>query len=457
MNQQELATCHCIISHPSKPKFLVIRHDDRWSPPMFGLPAPGPMSGKTSMINDNLWEKYGLRTRVLRHWVSLPNYHCVEVELQPDGWTRRLDAVWVGRQEYAKFRSSKAGGFDPLEAWLEEAEAGGPGPQRPWERPGWFQRAGQWAQHELDQQNIQVTGSVEQFTAFRLTACLLRVPAAEGHFYLKASTRQAPPEAILTAALAQRWPEYVPAPVAVNERENWMLNRDYRASGEPVRYEDYPEIARGLAALQVESMSSLVDWRGLACPDLTSADLEHFLADRDRLAGILAEHGDDPLTEQEFSAFVERIPGWQAACRELASSPVPKALLHNDLWYPNLYRHAEGFWLTDWFGTMLGHPFFSVLKLLRFQGLWQEGQPPLPESDEKCEALREEVIEAYLASFREFDSEQGLRRSLDLAVLLEGPWRLFRWTRNAEFEEAGKFPYQRIARTMRRIARELIA
>jgi hypothetical protein len=190
---------------------------------------------------------------------------------------------------------------------------------------------------------------------------------------------------------------------------------------------------------------------------LTPADLEHFLADRDRLAGVLAEHGDDVLAEDEFAAFSERIPDWQAACRELAASPVPKALLHNDLWYPNLYRHVDGYWMTDWFGTLLGHPFFSVLKLLRFQGLWQEGQPPLPEGDDGCEALREEIAEAYLGNFREFDSEQGLRRSLELAVSLEGPWRLFRWTRNAEFEEAGKFPYQRIARTMRRIARELIA
>ena len=114
MNQQELATCHCIISHPSKPKFLVIRHDDRWSPPMFGIPAGGPMSAKAPMINENMWEKYGLRTRVLRHWVALPNYHCVELELQPDGWTRRLDAVWVGLAEYGKFRRSTAGSFDPM-------------------------------------------------------------------------------------------------------------------------------------------------------------------------------------------------------------------------------------------------------------------------------------------------------------------------------------------------------
>ena len=36
MNQPELATCHCIISHPSKPKFLVIKHSDRWAPPTVG-------------------------------------------------------------------------------------------------------------------------------------------------------------------------------------------------------------------------------------------------------------------------------------------------------------------------------------------------------------------------------------------------------------------------------------
>ena len=41
MDQQELATCHCIIPHPSKPKFLAVKHSDRWSPPIVMFPPEG--------------------------------------------------------------------------------------------------------------------------------------------------------------------------------------------------------------------------------------------------------------------------------------------------------------------------------------------------------------------------------------------------------------------------------
>lgn len=456
MNQPELATCHCIISHPSKPKFLVIRHDDRWSPPLFGLPAAGPMSTKAALINENMLQKYGLRTHVLRHWVSLPNYHCVELELRSDLSKRQLQAVWVGSEEYAKFRSSSPGSFDPFEAWLQEAEAGGPGPQRPWERPGWFQRARHWMQHELDRRNVQVTGSVEQFMAFRLASCVLRAATSMGDVFLKASTRQPPMEAAFTQALARRWPDWVPAPISVNEQENWALSLDYDAAGLELRYEDYPAIARGLAAIQLASMDALGDFRQLGCPELSPADLELFLSDRERLAAILAVGGDNPLDEAEFGALTARVAGWQAACRKLGASPVPRALVHNDLWYPNLYRRENGFWIADWSGAVIGHPFLSVLKLLRFRSLAQTAQGQLPGDEATCEALVDDIVAAYLEAFQGFDSPGRLRETLQLARELEGPWRLYRWARAIDFEEYGKFPYQRVARTMRRIARGLL-
>jgi hypothetical protein len=273
MNQPELATCHCIISHPSKPKFLVIKHSDRWAPPTVGIRAAGPMSTKVKSITDGVQQKYGLRTRALRHWVALPKYHCVELEMPANAATRKLQAVWVGSKEYAEYRSSTRGSFDPFAAWLHQAEAGGPGPQRPWERAGWFDGAANWMLHELDRAGVQVTGSVEQVMAFRLASCVLRVPTTGGDMYLKASLQQQPLEATLTRAVARRWPDWVPAPLAVDERQNWMLSRDHEGSGMQLRFADYPSIARAVATLQVESMSSLQDWRAVGCPYRPPASL----------------------------------------------------------------------------------------------------------------------------------------------------------------------------------------
>lgn len=434
---------------------MVIKHTDRWSPPYVGIPAGGPMSTKAKFITDGIQQQYGLLTRALRHWVSLPNYHCVELELRSEVGERRLQAVWVGSEEYEKFRSSSPGAFDPFEAWLRQMESGGPGAQRPWERPGWFDNAQNWMQHELDRLQIQVTGSVEQFMAFRLASCVLRVPTAEGHVYLKASLRQEPLEATLTRALAQRWPDWIPAPLVVNERNNWTLSRDYDAAGRELEYEDYPSIARGFGTLQVESMDAPGNWRALGCPVVKLTDLASFMGEQDRLFGILAEKGDDPLSEEEFGRLLERTAGWKTACLSLSEYPLPDALLHNDLWYPNLYRRDRGFWIADWSGATVGHPFLAVLKLLRFRSLAQMGQATLPD-EEECARLEAAIAAEYLEPFARFDSPQRLREALALARSLEGPWRLFRWSRAIEFEEYGAFAYQRIARMMRRVARELI-
>jgi hypothetical protein len=455
MNQQEVANCHCIISHPSKPKFMVIKHSDRWSPPLVGIPVGGPMSTKAIFITDGIQQKYGLRTHALRHWVSLPKNHWVELELRSEVGDKRLQAVWVGSEEYEKFRRSSPGAFDPLEAWLRQMEAGGPGAQRPWERPGWFDNARNWMQHELDRLHIQATGSVEPFMAFRLASCVLRVPTAEGYVYLKASLRQEPLEAILTRALAQRWPDWIPAPLAINERHNWTLSRDYGASGRELAYADYPAIARGFGGLQVASMDSPEDWGALGCPVIRLIDLAAFMGEEDRIRGILAESGDDPLSEEEFRRLLARTAAWKSACQSLSEYPLPDALLHNDLWYPNLYVRDGGFWITDWSGAMVGHPFLAVLKLLRFRGLAPLGQATLPGEDE-CKRLEDAIAAEYLEPFAHFDSPQRLREALALARSLEGPWRLFRWSRAIEFEAHGAFAYQRIARMMRRVARELI-
>lgn len=415
------------------------------------------MSAKAPHIIEGVRQKYGLNTHALRHWVSLPDYHCVELEMQSAVAAKKLQAVWVGSAEYAKYRRSSPGSFDPFEAWLKQMEAGGPGPQRPWERPGWFDNARTWLQHELERLGIQATGSVEQFMAFRLASCVLRVPTAEGHMYFKASLMQQPLESTLTRALAQRWPDRVPAPVAVDQRHNWMLSRDYESSGLPLRFQDYPAIARAVATLQVESMDSLQDWRALGCPTVEPGDLASFVEDPGRISVVLGKGGDNPLAEQELERLRQRSGAWATAVRALSNHPLPNALLHNDLWYPNLHRRDDGCWITDWSGCMIGQPFFSVLKLLRFSTLWRSAQAPLPEGDEGGQDLQAAIVSAYLEPFSRFAPNRRLREALDLARQLEGPWRLLKWSRAIEAEESGGFHYQKIARRMRRIAREAIA
>jgi hypothetical protein len=457
MNPQEWATCHCIISHPAKAKFLVVQHADRWSTPFIRLPAAGPMALKGKLITDTLRDAYGLRTTVLRQWMATPKYHCVELELSSEAATRRLKAVWVGREEYRKFRNPALQDADPFDAWLRQRESGDAVPLRPWERPGWLRRASGWLQHELDRHAIQVTGSVEQYTAFRHSSSVLRVPTAEGYYYLKAGLAQPPLEAQLTAALAARWPDWVPEPLAVNAAENWMLSGDYRAGAEELAFADYPAIAGDLAALQAASAVDLEPWLALGCPKVGMAQLLAFVLEPDALSGVLGEGGGIALGEPDLARLRARAADWPSRCQALAELGLPDTLLHADLWYANLQRRPGGYWITDWSGAVVGQPFFALLKLLRYRALWQPGQPSLPAAEAGGDALAEAIEARYLQAFTGIHGERRLREGLAQARGLDGAWSLLKWKRALDFEAPGSFPYQRVARKLQQIARELIA
>ena len=167
MSQQELVTCHCIISHPSKPKFLAIEHSDGWSVPLVRFPVEGSIVSKPGLINDGILNKYGLKTTVLRSVGTGPKYQCIEVEMHAVSKSKKLNTVWVGSKEFAQFRSSKPGDFDPFELWLKQKQNGKISVLRPpWERTGWFKSAANWIHYQLDRLNIQTTGSVQQTRAF---------------------------------------------------------------------------------------------------------------------------------------------------------------------------------------------------------------------------------------------------------------------------------------------------
>ena len=84
MNEVELATCHCIISHPSKPKFMVVKHSTGWMPPTVRFPAAGYVGSKAQMIAAGIMNKYGLKVTVLRHLVETANSHYIELEQQSE-------------------------------------------------------------------------------------------------------------------------------------------------------------------------------------------------------------------------------------------------------------------------------------------------------------------------------------------------------------------------------------
>lgn len=460
MNEQDLATCHCIISHPSKPKFLVIKHKDSWSPPLLKFPDEGSIVLKTRMINYGMMNKYGLHTTVLRVVERAKKYYCIEFEMAPKESTKKLQAVWVGSKEYQQFRSSKPGDYDPLERWLKQKEGGKIPVQRPpWERTGWFKNADYWIHQQLDRLKIQVTSPVQQLRACRSASCILYVTTAEERIYFKASSVMPPLEAKLTQALARNWPGLIAQPLAINAKKNWMLMRDYFGPEHSrIKFEDYPSIARLLANFQLESLESMDAWKKLGCPLQGLDHLASFLQQIDRLTPILTDKGEtvlkgSELNEEEIDQLRRSGEELQLVCRELAGFSIPLALVHPDMWYPNLSAKNGKFQISDWMGTVISHPFFSFLKLNRFRDLWGDTQPPLPAEGE----LKKTILEAYLEPFARFEKKDRLHAAMATVSKLQPAWRLLKWSKEIGYHEPKSLSYHSLARGLQRIARKMIS
>lgn len=458
MAEQDLVTCHCIISHPSKPKFLAIQHSDRWSPPLVRFPEEGSIVNMAPLIKDGIMNKYGLKTTVLRRVATGPKYQCIEVEMHSASKSKKLNAVWVGSKEFAEFRSSKPGEFDPFELWLKQKENGKiPALRPPWERTGWFKSAVNWIHYQLDRLNIQTTGSVQQTRAFWTASNILFVSTAEGKIFFKASYVRPPKEAVLTTELAAKWPGLIPEPLVIDGNKNWMLMRDYKGPQySQLKFADYPGVARVLANIQVESLGSMNQWEKLACPVQGLDYLLAFVQQFDRLAPILGAGGGIALTADEIDHVKRLGEELQPVFRALSEFSIPLTLVHPDIWYSNLYLKNGAISIADWSGVVISHPFFSILKLLRFRHLWGEGQAVLPSGQEQDNELKEAILEAYLEPFTRFETMDRLHEAMILTRKLRSSWRLLKWHQDILYDEPESPHYHKRARLMQRIAREMI-
>jgi len=98
----------------------------------------------------------------------------------------------------------------------------------PWFERGWF-AAGRWLCAPAQGAGYELVGPVEQFRAWCISS-VLRVPTTRGMIYLKASC-DLPlfvNEAVVTQCLGSLFPEFVPAPLAIDAGRGWLALRTRR-------------------------------------------------------------------------------------------------------------------------------------------------------------------------------------------------------------------------------------
>jgi hypothetical protein len=191
-------------------------------------------------------------------------------------------------------------------------------------------------------------------------ATVAKFPVVGGCVWFKACAPVQAFEPRLTAGLATRWPDQLPALLGWDEQRAWLLLDDAgtvaRDLGNPPELwlqalPAYAELQRGECQRASDHLSSgvpdLRTWQLPArYPELLQPGLPLDAADRERLRSF----------EPTFVAW----------CAELAGADVPDSIQHDDLHHGNLYLHDGRPRILDWGDSSVSHPFASLVVTFRF-------------------------------------------------------------------------------------------
>jgi hypothetical protein len=330
----------------------------------------------------------------------------LELELLSEG-SSGSDNRWMRQDDLGQLAFADPAHASAVNDWFRLA-ASPPAPPdgRDWTTPGWWTSATSWIARQVDVAGLGAIRATEQVRSWEFS-CVLHVQTEQEDLYFKALPDSYATESRLVHLLSDWASGFVPDVVARSER--WLLMCACRGhtleSGAPLA--TWEHVASAYAELQLESTRHVPALRGLGClergPLQLRALIGPILSDR---AALLegTEHGLTPPEAYRLRQLQSRI---EANCDELATSGLPLALEHGDLWDSNVYVADDRIEFIDWTDASLAHPFFSLMPLL-VSASWDPNLSTVPDAQQR-------IVDAYLAHWTEYAAPERLRRALALA------------------------------------------
>jgi hypothetical protein len=297
------------------------------------------------------------------------------------------------------------GALDPVDLWTSTT---------------FIESARTWTAAQLWPGAIRLTGEWEQ-THARVWSSTIRFETTEGRVWFKVNGPGTAYEGKLVGLLDELRPGLAPQLLAYDEAVAWSMTRD---AGPMLRSKAEPDASWGywerLLPRYGESQLALATdhSRMLACgtPDRGPVHLpSEFGRLLDELASRPIEQGG--LTQQQAAALEGVLPPYEGRCAELAASPIPDSLQHDDLHsnnvgWPGEMADLSSARIIDWGDASIGHPFGTMLATLNSIA-FEAGVPVDGRQFHDSRVLR--LRDAYLEPFSSLCGVEELRRSVALA------------------------------------------
>ena len=324
-----------------------------------------------------------------------------ELALRDLRWRAPAHGRWVSGEDLDGLRLRDDHQRELLAAYLDSLERGeAPDDRAPWARLGWLEDVRMWLEPEVARLGHSLVG-IEQGKQWSISS-VLRIETDGPDLYFKVSARLplCVEEAPVTAMLAERFPGYVPAPLAVEPRAGLDpaagVRRPHRLAAAARRPRGaVSPVCRPAAAFGRASRPSCsptaVSTGGSTCSKRRSIRSSTTPARSHRL---------DSRRRSRSSGGSRRT--LKDTCRRLAGFGLPDTLVHGDLHPGNVARIDGELAYFDWTDACIAHPFFDLQSLQ-----WQ-----------KDEATRAALLDAYLGAWEGVESPERLREAAALAAIV---------------------------------------
>ena len=352
---------HVVVIRPEDSSILALPSPDGWGVPAFTPKTTDPRV--VDHINAEIRGQLGFEIWTLKC--------AARGEDDGEGWRIFISvarergvavpphAIWAGQNEASSLKFSMPAIEEAIAAWFINLD--NPSELRaPWEAIGWHDSACEWIRAQLAAHRISAHASVSQERAWGIS-CTMIARTDTGDFYFKATPPFMAHEGRVMQVIAERCPQLLPAPLAVDAARGWLLMPDY---GNDMLHE-CPDIARWEEALrlfaqtQVEQAAHTRDWLAAGCPDRGLGRMVELIDPLIASCSRMLTGGANGLSQDEVQAFRSLSMPLKMMCARLAQFGVPHTLVHGDIG-GNILIKDDGYTFFDWTDVCISYPFFDM-------------------------------------------------------------------------------------------------